>query len=75
MFGSVSLGAEVATLQPVAGTVVVTRSDANNLTVSFDIEVETADGQEHIALSTGQIDLDGCEVMTVPTCVDDEAGN
>jgi hypothetical protein len=56
-------------LQVVSGTLVVARSDRDGLQASFDMELDTEDGQHHVSLTAGEIDIAGCHVETVKTCV------
>jgi hypothetical protein len=69
VYGSLRRPGDVATLRLLSGTLVVTRSDRDTLSASFDLELETEDAQQQISLSGGQVKVSGCEVVTVPTCV------
>lgn len=45
-----------------SGTLVVSRSDREALQASFDIEMESLDGQHVVSLTGGWIDVSGCFV-------------
>jgi hypothetical protein len=43
-----------------SGTLIVSRSDPEGLQASFEMELETLDGQHHVSLTGGRIDVSGC---------------
>ena len=45
-----------------SGTLTVSRSDLEGLQASFDMELETLDGQHVISLTGGWIDVSGCPI-------------
>lgn len=72
--GGIHDPAYVADLRVVQGAVVVSRSDVQGLEATFHMELVSEDGLHRLSLTNGDIQIDGCHVEQVPTCVDHDAG-
>lgn len=55
-------------LQVRSGTLVVTRNNSSGLRATFDLELETENGEHVISVTRGRVDLSDCGVRTVSTC-------
>jgi len=59
---------DVAGLQVLSGTVVVTRANLEGLDAELTLELVTDDGAQHVSISGGHAAISGCRVVMEPTC-------
>jgi hypothetical protein len=69
VFGTLSDNTNVHSFTVTSGELVVTRNDASAFEATFHMDLVSDDGHR-FSVTGGNVDVDSCEVLQVPTCTD-----